>query len=426
MKVLFVNHFPLTGSGSGVYTANIAKGLIRKGHEVAVVFPENRSEYEKYEKMNLYPVFFKNQEIISGVNQSKMNFPCFTTHPRSVFNFRDMSEQERKEYEEKFYEAINNAIKEFKPDIIHAQHVWTLAGISAKCCKEHNIPMIITCHGTDLMGVQDEEKRNENWGTHWAKEAAQYANTIVTISKDSHQLAEEVLPETKGKTKWIRNGVDMSVFSIDENVKKSDVLKSIGIEKDYSKVVSFVGKLTDFKGVDVLLDAAAIYEKENEDVLTIIAGDGELRNKLEGQAQRLNLKNVKFIGNQPQSKLKEIYNIANCSCVPSRREPFGLVAIEAMACGAPVVATNEGGLPDFVKPDVGRLVDVEDSKALANSVTQILKGNITFNRKAISEKMEKNYSQDALIGEFVNTYNEAIHQLNAQKHQKSDGFEPGD
>ena len=51
MKVLFINHFPLTGSGSGVYTANIAKGLTRKGIETAIIFPENRAEYEQYESI---------------------------------------------------------------------------------------------------------------------------------------------------------------------------------------------------------------------------------------------------------------------------------------------------------------------------------------------------------------------------------------
>ena len=147
-----------------------------------------------------------------------------------------------------------------------------------------------------------------------------------------------------------------------------------------------------------------LFKKENIDALTIIAGDGELKSKLEEQARNLNLKNVVFIGNQPQSKLKELYNVANCSCVPSRREPFGLVAIEAMACGAPVIATNEGGLPDFVTPDVGILVNVEDAKSLAKEITRILQNQVSFNREKISSKMRNLYSQDALIEEFIKIY----------------------
>lgn len=398
MRILFVNHFPLTGSGSGVYTANIAKALIRAGHEVAIVFPENRSEYETYEKIKLYPVFFLNNESISDNEQLDFNFPCFTTHPRSTMNFAKMTENQKEKYVNAFKKKINEAIEEFNPDVVHAQHIWTLAGVSAECCKKFKIPMIATCHGTDLMGIQKEKENNISWGTNWAKKAVEYANAIITISADSNELAEQLIPEIKGKSKFIRNGVDTTVFYLDNNLNKNDVLHELGIERKYEKVVSFVGKLTEFKGVDVLLEAAAKYEDNN--TLTLIAGDGVLKQSLMQQAEELGLKNVVFLGNRPQSILNKIYNIADCSCVPSRREPFGLVAAEAMACGTPVVATNEGGLPDFVTEDVGILVNVNDSTGLAKAIKDILLGNIKFDKEVSSKKIQEMYSQDAIVNEF--------------------------
>ena len=200
--------------------------------------------------------------------------------------------------------------------------------------------------------------------------------------------------------------MDTQIFTIDENINKKEVLEKLGINKDYKNIVSFVGKLTDFKGVDVLVDAVSKYE--DEDTLTLIAGDGELREKLENQAKELKINNLVFLGNQPQTIINEIYNIANVSCVPSRRELFGLVAAEAMASGTPVIATNEGRLPDFINENVGILVPVEDSDAISNSVKSILNGEKKFDRYMISKEAQEKHSVSKKVVEFEKTYNKAI------------------
>ena len=423
MNVLIVNHFPPSGSGSGVYSANLARSLVKHGDKAAMVFPENRSEYEHYDGVEMYPVFFKGEEVIPGVNQSDMNFPCFTTHPRSVFNFMDMTDDQRREYEDKFREEIERAIKEFKPDIVHAQHVWTLAGLSAEACKKHNIPMVITCHGTDLMGIINEEKAGVNWGREWAKKASSYADSIITISEDSHNLAKQILGEDINAV-CIKNGVDTGIFVRDTSLDRATVLKSLGIDKPYKHVVSFVGKLADFKGVDVLIDARPQYE--DDDTVTLIAGNGELRGKLQAQAERVGAKNLVFLGNQPQSVLKNILNVADVSVVPSRREPFGLVAAEAMACGTPVIATNEGGLPDFVHDGVGILVPVEDSEALAHAIHSVVSGERTFDRAKISEEAQAKHSVDKKVDDFKAAYTHAIDRMHGTEKKRSSDVDDGE
>lgn len=406
MKILFVNHFPLTGSGSGVYTANLAKSLRDKGHECAIIFPDNRKEYEKYDEIELYPVFFKNKETIFGVGQADFNFPCFTTHPRSTFTYKEMTDEQWEIYEQMFRDKINEVINEFKPDIVHAQHVWALAGISAECCKEKGLPMVVTCHGTDLLGIMNEIERGVHRGSTLAAEAADYSFRIVSISTDNTALMNELLPEYKDKVEIIRNGADGSIFHKDDGVTRESVLSGLGVDTKYKKVVCFVGKLTPMKNVEGLLRAAVYYE--TPEVVTLIAGDGELREKLEALTEELGLKNIKFLGNQPHDILSKIYNIADCSTILSKREAFGLVAIEAMMCGAPLIASDHGALPEFVTEDVGILVDADKPKDIADAINTVLKGDKVFDRDHVAQKISGIFSQDAIIHEFENVYEQAI------------------
>ena len=99
MKVLLVNHFPLQGSGSGVYVANIAKNLVKKGHSVCIITPENTSNIVDLKNIKLHPVFFKYKEEIEG--QQDFNFPCFDPHPRSSLLFNDMDEDKYNYYPKK-------------------------------------------------------------------------------------------------------------------------------------------------------------------------------------------------------------------------------------------------------------------------------------------------------------------------------------
>ena len=123
----------------------------------------------------------------------------------------------------------------------------------------------------------------------------------------------------------------------------------------------------------------------------------------------MNLKTVRFLGNVNQQQLRKIYNIADVNLVPSRREPFGLVAIEAMACGTPVIASKQGGLPDFVNDSVGGLVKPEDPEDLADKIIEVLKktGDDSW-RKQIADYARKHYAQDMIIKELDDLYNEAL------------------
>ena len=415
MKILMINHFPLAGSGSGTYTRNLAVHLSHLGHEVCIILPENTDAYEQVEGIRLHPVFFTPGDDVEKEENERMgenmdnalpfNFPCFTTHPRSVNNFANLSEKQLKMYTDAFTRAIDQEIESFKPDIIHGQHVWILPSLAAG----KGTPLVLTAHGTDLMGFDKWPQFRD-----YANKAMDDCFAVISISKDNCALIEERFPKHKDKIVMMRNGYDPSIFYI-EDTDVDTLMSDHGVEKeDYEgrKIVTFAGKLTNFKGVDVLLDAIKLYEDKKPETVTLIVGNGEEWDALHKQAEDLDLKSVHFFGNVPQSELRKVYNVSDVNLVPSRREPFGLVAIEAMACGAPVIATDQGGLPDFVNEEVGGLVPVEDGKALADKILEVLTRKEGKERedwcKDIASYARNHYAQDTIIKELDDLYKRAL------------------
>jgi len=171
------------------------------------------------------------------------------------------------------------------------------------------------------------------------------------------------------------NGVNMNVFRPTGKTRE-EVLGSLqtftyegcGWEatplptSGFTKMIVFVGKFADWKRLDCLLMAAAIYEKQMEEagesVVTILAGSGPLESQklYMNMPAKLGLKNTYFVGPKPQPVLADLYSVSDVGVFPSYEEPMGMVFIECMACGTPVVGADSGGPKDFVKEAVGALV----------------------------------------------------------------------
>lgn len=158
------------------------------------------------------------------------------------------------------------------------------------------------------------------------------------------------------------------------------------------------------KGTDILLNSAKIYEKD--DVLTLIVGFGDEYESLNKLKEKLELQNIVFLGNQNQKNLRKIYSISDVCVVPSREEAFGLVALEAIACGTPVIATKQGGMLDFVTKDVGILVEKENVEELATEIEKVLKEDVKFDKEYLQKYAKNNYSQEKLMDKLLEVYEE--------------------
>jgi glycosyltransferase involved in cell wall biosynthesis len=386
LKILLVNHFPLEGSGSGIYTKNIAQNLIKKGHQVRVIVVD--SDCSEIPGLSVKTIQY-------------FRFPCFTTHPKSTNKFSSLSREEMNEYLNKFLRTIKEEAQSFNPDLIHCQHIW----IAPYAALMIDRPYVITAHGTDIKGYK-EDKRYMNI----AIKAAAGARKIITISKQVHRDVLQYYGVKEDKLSLIGNGFDKNIFrkmSLNRDEVLSDLLPDY--QGNVSGVVNFVGKLTAFKGVDLLIKAAEIYEKALPGVITLISGDGELREELMKLVEEKKLKNLYFLGNRSQELVAKLYNIADVSVVPSRVEPYGLVALEALACGTPVIASNSGGLPEFINDQVGFLFPMDDYKALAEKVIYALQNDAKEQKgDYAAEYALENYSWEKTVQELIELYEEVI------------------
>lgn len=161
----------------------------------------------------------------------------------------------------------------------------------------------------------------------------------------------------------------------------------IPVEADFDAVVVFCGKFAGWKRLDALLHAAAIYEKsDTRKIATLIIGSGPHEDQVNMQSlalDELKLQRTFFLGPRAQDELSTLFNTADVGCFPSYKEPFGLVFIECMATGTPVIGANSGGPKDFVTPEVGALVpETDDQSELANSLAEMIQTALQKDWKA--------------------------------------------
>ena len=400
MKVLLINHFPLQGSGSGIYTLNIAQELIKEGHEVFVIDIDCEIDNNNYSFQRRTIMCAKDNDLNLDPNLDlNFNFPCFTTHPRSLNTYYNISDEQIKYYVQTYIRITKEIVADFQPDIIHAQHLW----ITPYAALKSGIPYVVTVHGTDLMGFKKDERYHK-----YAHAGANNAAKIITISRQVHNDTLELYKLPEEKLKLNPNGFDDDMFR-PKNITKKELFKKFGFDIEPEKLVSFVGKFTNFKGIDILIKAALKVTDEIPEVVFALAGDGQLMTEMKQLTAELKLNNIYFLGHQTQEDVASLYSAADVSVVPSRIEPFGLVAIEALGCGTPVVATNAGGLPDFVNNEVGQLIEMEDVEALANAIIEELENNTKLTKgKYAREYAVENYSWKKTLQNVIEIYRGAI------------------
>ena len=271
-------------------------------------------------------------------------------------------------------------------DVIHA-HYWLSAEVARVLGPKWGVPRIQMFHTLGLVKreVMDEDVDAESdVRIAIERRAVRESAAIVAASEIEAAELEELYAAPAAKLRIIPCGVDPDVF---HPIRQADARRALGRD-ECERLVLFVGRIEQIKGIDVLLKAIGLLfrtypEMRGELCLLVVGGaldaeDAEAETDKIVELRRLVHEHrledtVDFVGSQDQPRLALYYNAADLCAVPSLTESFGLVALESMACATPVVGTRVGGLQTVIENGVsGLLVPAGDDAALAEGIARLL------------------------------------------------------
>jgi len=298
------------------------------------------------------------------------------------------------------------AVKSSK--IVHAHgHPYLTSLLAAKLAKRYSKPFVLTQHNTfiEYDSIFDNVERLNDLAV--GKETLKEADKIITVSNATkdYVLSLGAKPE---KIKVLHNGVDLVHFRPLAG-KREEMRRKLGIPQN-STVVLTVRRLVYKNGVDTLLESANIAAKKNPDIVFLAVGKGPDMENMREKIKQLGLeKNLRLAGFVSDEDLPFYYNAADFFVLPSKSgEGLPLVALEAMACGLPLIATNVGGISEILMKDYGKLVPPNQPELLAKAILEF--SNIDFSSRKLELRamMEEKFSWDKNVEALIGIYEELI------------------
>jgi glycogen(starch) synthase len=273
-------------------------------------------------------------------------------------------------------EGLDRAADGAPFDVVCA-HDWVVAQAAVTVSECLRIPLVATLHATEAGRHQGwlpgELSRSIHATEGWLTAAA---NRTVVCSESMRRDVQRLFDVPDADVVVIANGVDLARWPEGRPVAEREPL------------VVFAGRLEYEKGVQVLLRAVPRLRRRVPGVRVVVAGTGTYEAELQALAKQLRLgRAVRFAGRLADDELVTLYASAAAVVVPSIYEPFGLVALEAAACGAPLVVAEVGGLAEFA--DGGRtaaLAAPDDVASLADGITEVLQDSDVAEKRVISAR----------------------------------------
>lgn len=279
--------------------------------------------------------------------------------------------------------AVLKRCNEF--DLIHAQ--WTLSGFIAwAVALIKRKPYIVTLHGSDMVFAG-----KYSWVRWFTKLCLNNAKKVIAVS---HALANDCrkMGIKDELIEVIPNGVDTDFFVPGFLPKKNTLL--------------YVGSLTNGKGVNYLIESMPIVWNCYPDVDLIITGDGPQRISWLELSEKFNKNKIHFTGTKNREEIRLELQQSKILVLPSLHEGFGVVLIEALACGTPCIASRVGGIPDILNENVGILVNPGNANDLADAILQLLSDQAIYDQMRVSARKHavEHFGWQITSQKLINTY----------------------
>ncbi|MEC0283442.1 N-acetyl-alpha-D-glucosaminyl L-malate synthase BshA [Terribacillus saccharophilus] len=364
--------YPTLG-GSGVIATELGKKLAKKGHDIHFITSSVPFRLD----MLLPNVFFHEVEM--------SHYPVFQYPPYDLVLANKMAE----------------VIDEEQLDILHVHYAvpHAICAILAKAIAKRDVKIVTTLHGTDItvLGIDNGLRK-------MIIHAIEESDVVTAVSQSLVDQTREML-DVASPIDVVYNFVDEEVY---QPTDVRDIREQFGIKEDEKVLVH----ISNFRKVKRVQDVVQVfsYVQEKLPAKLMLIGDGPEYSDILRDVQQRGLEDkVLFLGKQ--NNVAALLNMADIMLLPSEKESFGLVLLEAMACGVPCIGTDVGGIPEVIQHGkngfISQLGDVEQMGAFALDLLTDEKLWQRFSEASI-RYAEKNFHSDQIVAQYEAIYEEVL------------------
>ena len=266
---------------------------------------------------------------------------------------------------------MHAAMLNYEFDLVHS-HDWLVAPAAERLARRYGVPWVVTVHATEYGRHQGWVDKHPQSHIHAIETAmVRSADRVITCSHYMRDHCADVFGVDERRITVVPNGIDPSDL---QPVADLPRLRA-RFAAPHERLILLVGRLVYEKGFHLALDALPGLVRRLGDVRFLVVGSGTAEADLKAQAERLGLmEHGTFLGWLGDDELHSLYRIADLTVVPSIYEPFGLVALEAMASGCPCLVADTGGLREVVPrgEQVGLRFRARSARSLSYYVEKVL------------------------------------------------------